>query len=158
MSEHLTVKQLRRATQQTQEWLNELEGREPFETEEQAYSHLRAVLHAVRDRLTVEEAVHLGQQLPMIVRGFYYEGWQPSRAPDEIETQDAFFRHVESSLGGTTSTAAGDLDVRAATQAVLRFLDDQLQDGTLRHVKQQLPDEIRELFGQSAQEKVSVVE
>ena len=40
-----------------------------------AYLALRTVLHALRDRLTLEEAVQLGAQLPMLVRGFYYEGW-----------------------------------------------------------------------------------
>jgi len=34
-----------------------------------AYHGLRAVLHALRDRLPVPEAAHLGAQLPMLVRG-----------------------------------------------------------------------------------------
>lgn len=145
MSEHLTVPQLRRATQQTQEWLKELATHEPLETEDQAYSYLRAVLHAIRDRLTVTEASHLAQQLPMVVRGFYYEGWRPSLAPYSIETKDDFLRQVESSLGGTTS-GGGEVDLHAGTMAVLAFLTEQLQEGTLRHVKQQLPDELVQMF------------
>jgi uncharacterized protein (DUF2267 family) len=31
------------------------------------------VLHALRDRLTVEEASDLAAQLPMLIRGLYYE-------------------------------------------------------------------------------------
>jgi hypothetical protein len=42
------------------------------------YQALCAVLHVMRDRLPVEEAVHLGAQLPMLVRGFYDEGWKPA--------------------------------------------------------------------------------
>jgi len=30
---------------------------------------MRATLHALRDRLTVEEVAQLGAQLPMLVRG-----------------------------------------------------------------------------------------
>ncbi|TVR61517.1 MAG: DUF2267 domain-containing protein [Gemmatimonadales bacterium] len=145
MSEHLTVPQLRRATQQTQEWLKELATYEPLQVEEQAYSYLRAVLHAIRDRLTVTEASHLAQQLPMMVRGFYYEGWRPSLAPFPIESKAEFLEQVRSSLGGTT-TDAGEVDVHAGTMAVLSFLQERLQEGTLRHVKQQLPEELVEMF------------
>jgi uncharacterized protein (DUF2267 family) len=34
------------------------------------------MLHALRDRLPPEIAVHLSAQLPMLVRGIYYEGWK----------------------------------------------------------------------------------
>ncbi len=62
--------------QKTEIWLNELMAELEWEGKpEKTYFALRTVLHALRDRLTVEEAVQLGAQLPMLVRGFYYEGW-----------------------------------------------------------------------------------
>ncbi|HKO24530.1 MAG TPA: DUF2267 domain-containing protein, partial [Chloroflexota bacterium] len=59
----------------------------------QAYEVLRAVLHALRDRLPVESAAKLGAQLPMLVRGFYYEGWNPTHTPDKMDAA-AFLAHV----------------------------------------------------------------
>ena len=53
-------------------------------------SGLRAVLHALRDRLPVAEAAHLGAQLPMLVRGFYYDCWKPAGAPVRINTTQEF--------------------------------------------------------------------
>lgn len=144
MSDHLTVSQLRRTAQLTQEWLLGIAEKAPFSNEDQAYSVLRAVLHAVRDRLTAEEAAHLASQLPMLVRGFYFEGWRPALAPNDFETADAFYERVESSLGGTPVLT--EVDVRAGTRAVLEFLSDEIDPGELRHVTGQLPAEIQELF------------
>ena len=145
MSEHVSVRQLRQTTQKTQEWLKELASKGPFESEDQAYTYLRAVLHALRDRLTVEEAAHFAQQLPMLVRGFYYEGWRPALAPARVESRVEFIDRVEASLGGVPPQGE-TIDTGAATGEVLGFLEGKLQEGTLRHVKQQLPPELRALF------------
>jgi len=146
---HSTVKQLNHASQQAQEWLKDLASRPPFQTEEQAYSYLRAVLHVLRDRLTVEEAVHLAAQLPMLVRGFYYEGWKPSKTPIGIRTQQEFFEQVDRALGGTTS--ATTIDTAAGTHTVLGFLMDHVDQGEMRHVRLQLPHALQGLLSGGAQ-------
>ena len=62
--------------QKTQVWLNDLMSELDWEDKpHKAYMALRTVLHALRDRLMVVVAVQLGAQLPMLIRGFYYEGW-----------------------------------------------------------------------------------
>lgn len=138
------VRQLEQTRQKTQEWLNDLAGRPPFENEQQAYSILRAVLHAVRDRLTAEEVAHLGSQLPMLLRGAYFEGWRPALAPNDFSTREAFLEHVSESLGPGLS--GGGPDLQAATLTVLDFLSDHADAGELRHVTAQLPEAIAELF------------
>ena len=60
-----------------------------------AYLALRTVLHALRDRLTVEEAVDLGAQLPMLIRGLYYEGWTLKGKPHKERTKADFLIHVK---------------------------------------------------------------
>jgi uncharacterized protein (DUF2267 family) len=66
------------ALQKTNIWLKDLMEQLRCERH-QAYFALRTVLHALRDHLTVDEVVGLGAQLPMLVRGFYYEGCRPPR-------------------------------------------------------------------------------
>lgn len=70
--------------QKTNELLKEIETAFswPENRRNQSYAALRAVLHALRDRLPVEETVQLGTQLPMLIRGMYYEGWDPSKVPN----------------------------------------------------------------------------
>src|SRR5258705_7833040 len=65
----------------------------PQERRNQSYAALRAVLHALRDRLTVEEGAQFAAQLPMLVRGLYHTGWDPSRVPRKM-SRDEFLQRV----------------------------------------------------------------
>ncbi len=60
--------------QKTNIWLKDIMQEEGWEDRHKAYLVLRSVLHAVRDMLTIDEAAHLGSQLPMLLRGVYYDG------------------------------------------------------------------------------------
>ena len=146
MSATGSIRQINHATEQVHHWLTDLAGRQPFEGPDQAYSVLRAVLHAVRDRLTAEEVAHLGSQLPMIVRGFYFEGWRPALAPNDFSTEEEFLDHVRSSLGAGN---AMDIHLREATVTVLAFLADHVDSGEMRHVVAQMPGEIAALFDEA---------
>lgn len=79
--------------EKTYAWLNNLAEELGTGNRHQAYDVLRAFLHALRDRLPVESAVKLGAQLPMLVRGFYYEGWDPTHKPDKMHL-DEFLERV----------------------------------------------------------------
>ena len=81
--------------QDTNTWLKKLADDHHLGDRPDGYNALRAVLHVLRDRLTPEQAVHLGAQLPTLVRGIYYEGWRLAgkptneRQPDEFEKRAA---------------------------------------------------------------------
>ena len=134
-----TVSAIERSVELTNKWLDELTTQGDFHDRDQAYSAFRAVLHAVRDRLIVDEAVDLASQLPMVVRGFYFEGWKPSLAPNKERTVQQFLDHVQSSLGRNVT-----IDPKAATSAVLASLDRHVTEGQVQHVRQMIPDEIIE--------------
>src|SRR3954451_19292244 len=86
----------------TNEWLDEIMGELALEDRHTAYVALRGALHALRDRLPLEEAAHLGAQLPMLVRGFYYEGWRPVREPIKMHREE-FLLRVEEQLTGAAA-------------------------------------------------------
>lgn len=80
--------------QKTNIWLKQLNELLHWDDNQKAYHGLRAVLHVLRDRLPVAEAAHLGAQLPMLVRGFYYDCWKPAATPVKIKTPQEFYDAV----------------------------------------------------------------
>ncbi|MFP4145058.1 MAG: DUF2267 domain-containing protein [Phycisphaeraceae bacterium] len=130
--------------QKTQAWLAELAERGNFQDESQAYTALRAVLHALRDRLTVEEATDLGAQLPMLVRGFYYEGYNPSKAPNKERHREEFIRHVQSSLHNANAT----IDTEAAIMAVFELLSKKVTAGEIDDVRHMMPKDLQDYWPQ----------
>ncbi|GAB2954318.1 DUF2267 domain-containing protein [Micromonospora sp. NPDC003197] len=63
----------------------------PKERRTQSYAALRTVLHLLRDRLPVQESVEFAAQLPVLVRGIYFEGWDPSVVPIKLNREEFLF-------------------------------------------------------------------
>lgn len=136
-----TVSSLNDTVQKTQVWLKELAEIGRFEDESQAYSAFRGVLHALRDRLTVDEAAHVASGLPMLVRGFYYEGWKPAATPQKYSTANEFRDRVKEKMGN-----GSPVDPNHATRTVFELLERKLPAGEIENVRQMLPGEIRALW------------
>ena len=66
-----------KTVQESNLWLKDVMERLDTRDRHHAYSALRAVLHALRDRIGPESAAHLGAQLPMLLRGLFYAGLGP---------------------------------------------------------------------------------
>ncbi len=91
--------------QLTNLWLNELMEAVDWDDKQRAYRLLRATLHGLRDRLSAQAAVHLGAQLPILVRGFYYDGWHMRDTILKERTKSEFLSHIEAAFSRTpTST------------------------------------------------------
>lgn len=128
--------------QKTQIWLNDIMTELDWqEHPHKAYLALRTVLHALRDRLTVEEAVQLGAQLPMLVRGFYYEGWTLKGKPRKERHKEDFLAHIKDAF-------KNDVTIRpeSVARAVFIVLDRFTSDGEIEDVKHSLPKALQELW------------
>ena len=125
----------------TNSWLKEVMQEIHREDRRKAYLALRATLHALRDRLTVEEVAQLGAQLPMLIRGFYYEGWDPTRKPVKLRDREEFLSLVEAEF-----RADDTLNPELIARAVFKVLTNRITAGEIEDVKHVLPAEIRSLW------------
>ena len=128
--------------QKTHEWLHEI-GRElGIDNERAAYAALRAALHAVRDRLPVEAVAHLGAELPILVRGIFYDGWHPSAARLKAAHAEDFCESMRRELTGHDELG----QVEQVARAVLRVLDQRLDPGQVDHILAALPEPVRRFW------------
>jgi len=132
--------------QETQIWLKEImQDGGAMTDEHKAYAGLRAVLHHLRDRLTVDEAADLGAQLPMLVRGIYYEGWDPSGTPTKDRKREDFVAAVRENLSGHP-----EIEPEHAIRQVFAVLSRHVTAGEIRDVISDLPQSVRDFWPQQA--------
>jgi uncharacterized protein (DUF2267 family) len=128
--------------QETNGWLRAIMEELDWDDRQRAYEALRGTLHALRDYLTVDEAAQLAAQLPMLVRGIYYEGWDPSRVPVEGRSREDFLRRVAAEI----VRANPGLHPEPAARAVLRVVAGRVSAGEVEDVRGMLPKEVRGLW------------
>lgn len=131
-----------RTLHKTNVWLKEIMAELGTEDRHRAYTALRATLQSLRDRLTVEEAAELGAQLPLLVRGIYYEAWNPAGKPLKERHREDFLARV----GSHFTDQAVPLDPEIAARAVFKVMSNHVSHGEIEDVKHLLPEELRELW------------
>ena len=127
-----------RSVEKTNVWLKELAEELGTGDRRFAYRVLRAYLHAVRDRLMVDEAAQLAAQLPELVRGIYYEGWVPSRTPTSERSVDDFLRRI-----ADEALLPGETEASYACSAAARVLRRHVSEGEIDDVVTVFPAELR---------------
>lgn len=125
--------------QKTHEWIRAV-AESTHLPEADAYKALRAVLQTLRDRLPVEAAVGFAAELPLLIRGIFYEGWRPSEAPKKL-SREQFLGAVNERIVSRTV-----IDPIRITENVLAVVSAHIAPGGADKLKQLLPAEIRSLW------------
>lgn len=135
-----TIHSFAHAAEQAQRWVNELCADLGW-NDRRAYRLLRSVLQTLRDWLQPEEAADLAAQLPLLVRGLYFEGWSPSAAPTAERSKADFIARVDAAF---TDDPIYDTD--AAIAAVFRLLDRHVSSGEVEQVRSSMRRSLRRLW------------
>jgi uncharacterized protein (DUF2267 family) len=136
---HTSVAGLSHAAEQAQQWVNELANELEWSNQD-AFRLLRSVLHTLRDWLSPEEMADLSSQLPTLIRGIYFEGWNPAE-PSWERTKRDFVLRVRNSFGYEQ-----ELDVDKAIAAVFRLLDRHISHGEIVQVRNSMKKSLRHLW------------
>lgn len=122
-------------------WLKDVCNALGWQEKGRAYLLLRTVLHAVRDWVTVDEAAQLAAQLPILLRGIYFEGWDPSDTPVHPRSRTDFVARID-----RVFTKEPLDNTEAAISAVLGVLEAHVSAGEIEQVKHAMRANIRELW------------
>lgn len=129
-----------RTLQTTHIWLDEIS--EDLATDRHTAWHvLGAVMRSLRDRLPPELSAHLSAELPLLVRGCYFDGWKPGRENLKLRSLAEFLEKVSDGLANTKPI--GSLD---ASRSVFAVLDRHLDHGQMEKIRHALPEDIRGLW------------
>lgn len=131
-----------RTLQETHRWLNDIEAEMNHPSDKMAYHALRGVLGAIRDRLPTDDLFGLSAQLPMLIRGILFEGYQPAGKPEKYHREE-FLARVAAEL-----QQAGGANPEKATRAVFRVMTRHLSSGEMAKIHHAMPHDLRQLLGE----------
>ena len=135
-----TLPNFTHAAEQAQQWVSELASELEW-NERRAYRLLKAVLHAVRDWLSPQEMADLSAQLPAMIRGIFFEGWNPSGGSVWERKKDDFVDRIQFDFDDDIIS-----DVDAAISAVFRLLDRHISHGEIVQVRNSMKKSLRHLW------------
>ncbi len=122
-------------------WLKDLEFELACKDQpNKAYRALRNTLHPLRDRMPPEGAAHLGAQLPMLIRGLFYEGWNPAHKPEKVDKEE-FLSYIQNQFSDDPTVQA-----ETVARAVFKLITHRIDSGEIEDVRQVLPPELADLW------------
>lgn len=128
-------------SKETQQWLTEIaEQMDVPKRKDWAYSALKAVLHTIRDRTTLQEVFHLSAQLPVLIRGIFLESYSPTGKPLKMNAEQ-FIRMIRDQMG-----AGVEVSEIEAFRAVITVLYQKVSPGELNDIKGSMPKSIQRLW------------
>lgn len=131
--------------QKAHEWLRDIKEGLGIDDDRAAYAALRATLHGLRDLLGTDQVARFGAQLPMLVRGIYYEGWNPSPTATGERQRSDFLEAVRHELRENLELR----DAERVARIVFDVITMHLTTGEIDKTVRSLPREIRALWPQA---------
>ncbi len=139
----VSISILEKNIQHTMTWVYAIEEECNWEEDnkKEAFTALRVVLRELRDLLPLETAIHLSAQLPLLIRGLFFENWSTQVNQPKIRKKEDFLASIADGL-----FSYPDADPEIITRSVLKVLSDKISAGELEKIIAVLPTDIKDLF------------
>lgn len=128
-----------KALAKTRSWLKDVEEELGYTNPNEAYRALRAVLHAIRDRLPAQECAEFASQMPVLIAGMYYNGWSPAKKMQKARKEEEFLERVAAGL-------PPGADPARVTAGVMSVLQRHISPGELKDVRRNFPEKLRRIW------------
>ncbi len=127
--------------QLTHEWINEVRDRLGWSSSRDALRLLRVTLAQIRDHIGHDQVAQLSAQMPLLIRGMFFEGWTPAQTPVADRSADSFVKVIADKVSDVQDWRGSD-DIAA----IFNTLNSRISDGEIADVKANLPKHIRALW------------
>jgi uncharacterized protein (DUF2267 family) len=138
----MVMKVFERTQEKAEQWVKDMMAALDTDDPQLALHALRAGLHALRDRLTVEEAAQLSAQMPLLIRGLFFENWRPAGKPLHIRHANDFLALVLANYAPRMDAHADDI-----IRALFHVLGKHISEGEITDIVMSLPQPLLELVG-----------
>lgn len=113
-----------------------------------AWHVLSSVLRAIRDEMSVDQSAHLAAQLPLLIRGTYFDQYHPATQPALDRSHEEFIDRIQQDLGNSHQVSA-----EHAATAVMQTINRHVTEGQVKKIREALPKKIRALWPEPAQDE-----
>lgn len=125
----------------THEWINELAARLGWSSKRSTLRLMRITLHRIRDHLQVDEVAQVSAQLPILVRGFFFEGWVPKHTPIRERHAPDFIAFIAGQMSDAEEFRGQD-DIKC----VFDLLNARISRGEVEDIRANLPAGLRDMW------------
>ena len=126
----------------TREWIGDLMAILETGNEAQACRALRVTMQELRDHLTIAEVADFSAQLPLLLRGVFYEGWRPTGKPVKRRSKEEFLEKISRHFPEFSEVT----EVEETVRDVFEFLSRKVSAGEIRDIVTSLPKDLRDLW------------
>lgn len=142
---------LDRSIQIAVQWIVDVQTELEWDSRDETYKATKAVLHAIRDRLPIEEVLHLSSNLPVVLKGMILDGYDLKDKPLRIKSPEEFYDYVQQNYDPKNRDI---IDAEAVTNAVIAVLNRRIGSGEMQKVAGNMPEKIKRLFETESKPKL----